>query len=65
MSFPARYTGWCMDCETPIAVGESIRYADNGGFIHAVCRAQEVRSTPVCPRCFQATAVNGKCGCDE
>lgn len=64
-TFPARFTGWCMECETPIGVGEAIGHAYQGGFIHAGCQAQEPKPTPVCPACFQATAVNGRCGCDE
>ena len=64
MSFPARFTGWCRVCRTRVEVGEWIEW-DEAGATHATCVPREERPTPVCQACRQATAANGRCGCDE
>lgn len=69
MSFRAKYNGWCSECEAPIRAGDEIEYSDDNQVVHVACAAEgktiEGKPRPVCPRCFQTTAVNGACGCDE
>lgn len=63
--FTARFAGTCPACLQSIAEGHDLTWDDDHPAIHALCRYREPKPTPVCPRCFQATSVTGRCGCDE
>lgn len=64
-TFTARYRSSCFDCGYDISPGDEALYNGSGEVVHARCPDSDItNSTPVCTRCFMATAANGTCGCD-
>ena len=71
MSFPARYRGRCASCGEWFEEGEEIGFFDHELMDEACLNAAlDGQRRPGqkdfgrCPRCFQAYAANGTCGCD-
>lgn len=68
MSFQARYPGWCRRCSEEILPGDWIEYEDDKP-VHVSCddliRDPDIEvPVDICPKCFQAKATNGACGCE-
>lgn len=72
MSFTARLDGQCAAGDR-IRPGDEIERTDQPGeYVHADCVedyeagvTDNVSKRPVCPDCWQTTAANGTCGCDD
>lgn len=62
MPITAQHPAVCEDCGDYIQVGDVIVLAGGAGWVHQVC-PKLPQPRPVCPTCFQETALNGSCGC--
>lgn len=70
--FQAQYPGRCENCGGDIEVGDTLRW-DGEVAVHDDCDRygdlaapdDSAETTEVCPRCFLAISVSGKCGCDS
>lgn len=69
--FEARYDGRCQNDGEPFMAGDFIGYDGDIIIAQDCCggEAQPINARPEnkkpCPVCFQVTARNGACGCDE
>lgn len=69
-TFAARYSSECGDpgCSERIEVGDEVKWADDGGVVHAGCLAVAEDTLEVvggvCTGCWTERSVSGVCGCD-
>lgn len=61
-TFPAKFRGFCTDCDDRIQVGDLVTYAENT-LVHADCDALTTPPRPAttCTRCWLVQP----CGCDD
>lgn len=54
MSFVARYSGDCADCDEPIVPGHDVTYDRHSNLVHVRCPQppDDVPPEPLCGRCF-------------
>jgi len=67
-TFPARFSGFCPECEHRIEVGDEVRYDDgehstNGTkrVVHGECTSPDERPVSICQACFLAKP----CDCED
>lgn len=67
MSFPAKFPGKCLLCETWFEVDTPIKFAD-GHVVHETCPMPTDPTTPnneICDRCFTEKSNTGECACED
>jgi hypothetical protein len=60
MTFEAKFTGFCDNCDAHIYVGEEVEYFD-GALIHSECARVIERPTTTCTECWTIKP----CACDD